>query len=303
MIPKISPCNYNISSYSSKNNSYLNKNISFTSLPCTIDGYTDAYGTHRSTQHTTALRNDLDYNKLAYIVDNYAKHGKNKFQWFLERYFKKLPNTNKTENNLPKVTIYSAAGSDGTEAYAIANAIIKKMGLDNAKKYVFPIKVSDVSEDIIENYGKKGIIYLYDGEIEKLKAIKKYLTPTGNIYDGKIEDLKEYEISKEFRDLFTFETADLQEKIENFPKAEKNELNIVIIRNCLAQAFGSFGTDNILYKIYNHLPLGSLVIFGDYDTKAILPSVFKYPPLGLPLIDYKNNIYTVCSPPEFRDFL
>ena len=291
MIPKISPCNYNINPYNGINNSYSNKNLSFTSLPCTLDGYTDVYGNHRSTQHTTTLRNDLDYDKVGKIVHEHINSVKHKnLEDKIRSYFVNTSNLDSSDTRIPKVTIYSMAGSDGTEAYAIANAIIKRIGFENAKKYVFPIKVSDVCENIIKDYGNKGRVYFLDNEIDKLKSIKPYLEPTGKIMRG--DNLKEYKISQDFRNCFTFETADLQEQIEKFPKPKKNELNIVIIRNCLAQAFGAIETSILLEKIPQHLPKDSLVIFGDYDTKIKMPDVFHYRKDLYP-IDTENNIYLV----------
>lgn len=290
MIPKVSSYNYNISSYNSVNNSTLNNRLAFTSLPCLFDDYTDTNGISRSTQHTTDLREDLDYKKVAKIVHREIKSKLRKnFKNNICSFFKKTSDFD--EKCLPKINIYCMAGSDGTEAYALANAIIEEMGFEKSKKYVFPIKVSDACENIIEEYGKKGIIYFYDDEIKKLKAIKKYLKPTGNIYD-KITDLKEYEIAQEFRNCFTFETEDFQEKIKNFPPDKENELNIILIRNCLTQSFGSIQTAVLLNDMPNHLPSGSLVIFGDYDTKIKMPHVFQHRE-GLFPIDTKNNIFMV----------
>ena len=290
MIPKVSSYNYNINSYNSVNPYTISNKPSFTSLPCFFDSYTDSNGIRRSTQHTTDLREDLDYKKVAKIVHREIKSKLRKnFKNNVVSFFKKTYDFE--EKHLPKVNIYCMAGSDGTEAYALANAILEEMGFEKAKKYVFPIKVSDACENIIEEYGKKGIIYFYDDEIKKLKAIKKYLKPTGNIYD-KITDLKEYEIAQEFRDCFTFETADFQEKIKNFPPDKENELNIILIRNCLTQSFGSIQTAVLLNDMPNHLPSGSLVIFGDYDTKRKMPLVFQYRE-GLLPIDTKNNIFMV----------
>ena len=299
MIPKVS--SYNINSYNSVNHSTLNNKPVFTSLPCFFDDYTDTNGISRSTQHTTDLREDLDYKNVAKIIHREIKRNLRKnFKNNIVSLFKKTSQSDLGDICAPKVNIYCMAGSDGTEAYALANAIIEEMGFKKAKKYVFPIKVSDACENIIEEYGKKGIIYFYDDEINKLKSIKKYLKPTGNIYNynpagnTKIEmkDLKEYEITQEFRDCFTFETADFQEKIKNFPLAKKNEFNIILIRNCLTQSFGSIQTTVLLNDMPNHLPSGSLVIFGDYDTKRKMPLVFQYRE-GLFPIDTKNNIFMV----------
>ena len=185
------------------------------------------------------------------------------------------------------------AGSDGTEEYAIANSIIGKMGFENAQKYVFPIEVSDVSPKIIEQYGKRGVVFLLDKEIEKLKHISKYLKCTGNTYP-QWSVYKEYSLSSEFRNCFTFEVMDLQEKIEKFPPKKENELCIFVIRNCLAQAFGSLETGMLLNKMAEHLPYESLAIFGDYDTKTKMPSVFAHS-WSISPIDYKNNIYKIIS--------
>ncbi len=292
MIPKVSSYNYNTNFYNSVNHYTLSNEPAFMSLPYMSDDYTDSNGIRRSTQHTTDLREDLDYKKVAKIVHREIKSKLRKnFKNNIVSSLKKIPRSDLGGMYAPKINIYCMAGSDGTEAYALANAIIEEMGFEKAKKYVFPIKVSDACENIIEEYGKKGIIYFYDDEIKKLKAIKKYLKPTGNTYD-KITDLKEYEIAQEFRDCFTFETADFQEKIKNFPPDKENELNIILIRNCLTQSFGSIQTAVLLNDMPNHLPSGSLVIFGDYDTKRKMPRVFQHGE-GLFPIDTKNNIFMV----------
>lgn len=268
-------------------------NSSFKSLPCLLSSYTDCYGVQRCSQNTTDLRKDLDYDRLADIIYDYVKSHLPLQKRFLFFNRKSFPNVSNDKATLPKVTIYSMAGSDGTEAYAIANSIIGKMGFENAQKYVFPIEVSDVSPKIIEQYGKRGVVFLLDKEIEKLKHISKYLKCTGNTYP-QWSVYKEYSLSSEFRNCFTFEVMDLQEKIEKFPPKKENELCIFVIRNCLAQAFGSLETDMLLDKMAKYLPHESLAIFGDYDTKIKMLNVFKHSYNMIP-IDYKNNIYKIFS--------
>lgn len=274
------------------------KKLSFKSLPCLLSSYTDCYGVQRCSQHTTDLREDLDYDKLAGIVyDSVKSRLPQKRKKFLLFRRKSVQNFVNSIEILPKVTIYSMAGSDATEAYAMANSIIGKMGFENAQKYVFPIHVSDVSKKIIEQYGEKGVVFLSDTEIEKLKYINKYLTCTGNKYPQH-PGYKEYILAPEFRNCFTFEVMDLQEKIEKFPPKKENEFCIFAIRNCLAQAFGSLETDILLDKMAEHLPHGSLAIFGDYDTKIRMPSVFAHS-YHIKPIDYKNNIYKIFSVKKF----
>ena len=186
---KINPVT-NFYNYYGKSQIPKTKNdLSFKSLPCLLYSYKDCYGAQRASQNTTGLRNDLDYDKLADIVSDsiksYPRQKDKKFPFFRQKPSQEA----EASENLPKVTIYSMAGSDGTEAYAMANSIIGKMGFENAQKYVFPIHVSDVSPKIIEKYGQKGIVLLLDEEIEKYVQIID-----DDITDDKLGDLlKDYQ--------------------------------------------------------------------------------------------------------------
>ncbi len=290
---KINPITNFYNNYGNSQIPKTDNDLSFKSLPCLLYSYKDCYGVQRASQNTTGLRIDLDYDKLADIVSDSIKschlQKDKKFPFFRQKSSQEA----EASENPPKVTIYSMAGSDGTEAYAIANSIIGKLGFEDAQKYVFPIHVSDVSKKIIEKYGQKGMVLLLDEEVEKLKHIRKYLNYTGNdYYDG--FRYKEYSLAPEFRNCFTFEVMDFQEKIKNFPPPKENESCIFAIRNCLAQAFGTIETSILLYDMARHLPPESLAIFGDYDAKIKMPDVFKHSRHIIP-VDYKNNIYKISS--------
>lgn len=153
--------------------------------------YIDINGIKRFSQNSTCARLDLNYTELAKIIKERFKHFK-------------------------KINILPMNGSDGTEAYLIANAIINTFGLKEAKKKVFPIEVTDIDPYIIESFGKKGIIALEPCD-EKLfgenlnvffEKTDKTELPVGPIYP--VQDYNAYKLKPEFKNLFTFKVMDLQ---------------------------------------------------------------------------------------------
>lgn len=301
--------------YSGTTNNYstnnIRNNLTFTSLPCdfrtAFQAYTDIHGISRCTQNTTGLRNDLDYAKLARRIKE--NMGWQSIQGKIEPKAERISNLLKrlTKDILPKsgtqeieqtvsgepskrAKIYSMAGSDGTEAYAIANAVIGELGFENAKKYVFPIYVNDVKEWVINEYGKAGKIWFDDDETEKLPYIKEFL-----VEECHEEDQKRtlYSLKQEFRDCFKFEVADLQAVIERLPEPSEDEYCTFVIRNCLAQAFGGIGANNVLRELIKKYPSDADIVLGGYDLDKFKHSVFD--PRFLWLGDRGNNTFESCK--------
>ncbi|MCQ2740323.1 MAG: hypothetical protein MJ237_08905 [bacterium] len=295
--------------YSKTTNNYpannIRNNLTFRSLPCDFSTafqvYRDIHGISRCTQNTTGLRNDLDYAQLARKIR--ANMDWHSIQEKKEPVAKKISNLLKRlkKDNLPEIStqeikqmlsgqphkkakIYSMAGSDGTEAYAIANALIGELGFENAKKYVFPIYVNDVKEWVINEYGKAGKIWFDDDEIEKLPYIREFL----------VEECHEpkrtlYTLKQEFRDCFEFEVADLQAVIDRLSGASEDEYPTFVIRNCLADAFGSLDAYYVIKDLVNKYPSDADIVLGGYDLGKFKNSFFDTRTLWLS--DCGNNTF------------
>lgn len=283
----IKPVNFNKYCYEN----YNKQNPSFTSIGPIFKDYRDVNGVLRSTQITTdfILREDLNYKSLAKTIHKEINPlvSKNILQK-IARYLKIIP----TEP-WRKAKIYSMAGADGSEAYAIADAIIGEIGFEKAKKYVFPIYVSDVDKWVIDTYGKSGQIDIFDEEIEKLPNIKTFLTKIGS---DKTYKKSTYSIKPEFRECFEFEVADLQAKINDLPDPEENEFNVFIIRNCLVQAFNIFERDAILNQLTTKYPQDAIVVLGGYDLKHMTETKFiPFDPINVGLQSIGNNTFRSCK--------
>ncbi len=297
--------------YSKTTNNYpannIKNNLTFRSLPCDIStafqAYRDIHGILRCTQNTTGLRNDLDYAKLAQrIKENMDWHSvqekiepeAKKISDLLKRLKKDILPENATQEIKQTVSgqphkrakIYSMAGSDGTEAYAIANALIGELGFENAKKYVFPIYVNDVEEWVINEYGKAGKIWFDDDEIEKLPYIGEFLVEECRDEDGK---RTLYTLKQEFRDCFEFEVADLQAVIDRLPGSSEDEYPTFVIRNCLAEAFGSRDAYYVIKDLVNKYPSDADIVLGGYDLGNLKKSFFDTRTLWLS--DCGNNTF------------
>ena len=232
------------------NNNY--KTLNFTSLYRQTH-YKDCNGLFRSTQNTTCARDDLDYVEFANLA-------KEKFK------------------NFDKINIMPMNGSDGTEAYLIANALIDVFGKEDAEKRIFPIEVTDIDKFIIENFGKKGIVALEPEDVEHFgKNFNKYfeeipISELPNVEYAYRPNAKAYKLTPEFRKYFKFNVMDFQQRLGNL-KDEGN--STVIIRNCLAQSFGDFGTGAIIELVGQKLKDTSLFIIGGYD-RAIMSNMVPY---------------------------
>lgn len=244
--------------------------------------YVDCYGYKRDSQNTTARREDLDYMRLAKI----AKRRFSKFD---------------------KINIMPMNGSDGTEAYFIADAVLRVFGEKKAKEKIFPIVVSDVDKFIIENFGQKGVVCLTPEDKKAFgKNFDKYfeeipmseLPQIPNAYSLRS---KAYKLTPFFKELFQFKTMDFQERMGQVSDAGNS---IVIIRNCLAQAFGWPETGLICAKMMNILKGASLFVIGGYD-RLSLPDMVS----TLKIFDFREvgeNIFSKVEYPvvsRFESFL
>jgi chemotaxis methyl-accepting protein methylase len=222
--------------------------VNFTSMPYQEICYVDTKGRSRITQPTTAIRNDVDWLRLAEIIKNNFK-------------------------DKPRINIMPMNCSDGTECYELASKIIRVFGMEDAKKRVFPIISTDIYEFVIENFGQKGLVAFYKSDVEKFgkENIEKYFTETDMSrisVDPRFfhEGSKALEAKPEFQELFSFEVMDLQKRIKNI---HDDGNSVVLIRNCLAQSFGSSGTFSIILELDQKLKKGSLLVLGGYDTTKL----------------------------------
>ncbi len=248
--------------------------------------YKDMNGVVRCGQVNTCLRT-LDYKKLAKnIVSEIAPKKLKGFTENVKR-FLGIPH----EEPWKKANIYCLAGADGTEAYAMADAIIGEIGFEKAKKHVFPIYVSDVTEWIIKEFGKAGKINFSDSDIQRLGNIRKFLVEKGVADSG----IKTYELKPEFRECFVFETADLQAKIASFPGAKKGEFNVFVIRNCLYEGFKKNERNAILKELTQKYPEQAMVVLGEFDLEKFRQSKFnKFFPPAVGLRDIGNQCFMTC---------
>lgn len=171
--------NNGINIYSQNQTVCSQNSPAFTSYGPLLTGYRDVDGVFRATQINTSLRKDLNYQELAQMI-------KCKIDY--------------SQFNHAKAKIHCLAAADATEAYAIADGIIGEFGFEKAKECVFPIFVSDINENIMNEFGKAGKIWLHDSKIEKLPNIKKFLVEIARSIKNRDEAL--YQLKSEFRDFF-----------------------------------------------------------------------------------------------------
>lgn len=248
-----------------------NNNIHFSSLAFNWVCYTDAAGKRRETQNTTCVREDLDY-------DVFAKTLKNRFK----------------EHD--KINLRLMNVSDGTEAYLIANSILKVFGKKEAEERIFPIQAGDVCSFVIDNYGKQGVVALT--EEEKLlfgENFEKYFTeipfdrlPKSNY----LSDSKAYELNPQFKKYFSFYTEDFQKTLRSLPKDEGN--TVISIRNCLRQSFSYPERGLIISNIHKILKNASLFVIGGYDRKHIMDylEIFGFKEITKNIFGLKNYVET-----------
>lgn len=249
-------------------------NLNFKSLSYNHVQYIDSKGIQRTTQNSTGMRKDLDYDELATLIKQ------------------RFPDSK-------KIRIMPMNVSDGTEAYLIANSILKIFGKEKAKEKIFPIHASDISSYIIDNFGKRGVVALTDDEKQLFgKNFDKFFKETS--FDklpkeNYPKDAKAYELTPEFKKYFNFYSTDFQKRL-NLLCDEGN--SVVIIRNCLAQSFKFYELPNIIFPLGDRLKQGSLFVIGDYDRKnssllEFLDSDFKE--VGMNIFGLKNYTPTETS--------
>ena len=252
--------------------SHVNKTgIYFKSMGLTVSSYKDIYGIERETQHTTGIRNDISLVHLANIL-------KYRFKYF------------------DKVNIMPMNVSDGTEAYAFANAIIRNEGIDTFIQKYSPILASDVIPQIINNYGEKGLIQLYDSEKHLFDGIGFQVLTKVNYEDYKdliINQIgmpdKLYKLNPEYKKFFKFSIADLQERINTL---QDKGNSVISIRNCLRQSFGDTKSAMIILRLINKMDGASLLITGDYD-RIKMPKTMSI--LNEQMVELKHNIWGLKS--------
>lgn len=259
----------------------ISNRTSFTSL-FRLSSCKDSFGVYHLTQNSTNSRDDLNYDELAEIA-------KNRFKEY------------------EKINIMPMNGSDGTESYCIANSILNTFGESDAEKRIFPIVVSDIDTDIIENYGKKGIVAL-EKKDENLfgKNLSKYFecTNISELPDIAIypKEAKAYKLKPQFRENFKFEVMDFMDRLKNI-KDEGN--SIIIIRNCLAQSYTSWERTFLLFELDNILHDNSLFVIGGYD-RANIPNLVKeleiygFKEVGKNIFSKNSNIYSKLVEPMIK---
>lgn len=276
---KISDISVNNQYKYNKNANYQCHSPSFGSMGFTFETYRDCFGITRETQNTTGKRSDVSLDELANII-----------KWR----FKKFDRVNILPMNV----------SDGTEAYFLANALIRNEGLETFEKKYSPIKASDVTKNVIDNYAKNGLLQLYDNEIiefnqlgmdDILKEVNKDDYKELMISQVGAPD-KLFKLSDEYRKHFDFHVEDLQSRILDL----KDEGNSVIgIRNCLKQSFGGTESSILILKLANRMRGASLLITGDYDrTLPLLGAT-----LNACFVELKHNIWGLKEYGYIKNYL
>ena len=250
-------------------NDSVNNKISFRSLGYSPDYYTDKYGFQRSIQHTTGIRNkELDHDRLAKLI-------KKRFK------------------NFDKVNIMPMCVSDGTEAYCIANFLIKQEGYEKFQKKYTPIIATDISSEIINNYGKQGLILLDDNERYIFDNVDKTILKEVNKDDYKIFITSQfsqpehlYKIASKYSENFEFKVQDFNKRIDEI---EDKGNSVIILRNTLYQSYGDGYESQILISdLANKMKGASLLVVGGYDM-AHMPNLKKT--LGDYFVELQPNVW------------
>ena len=264
---------YNCKKNNSEQMKQTNSSINFGSL-FRFSSYIDCNGQYRQSQNTTGKREDLDYDECARLI-------KKRF------------------SNFDKINIMPMNGSDGTEAYLLAHSLLKEFGEKKAKKKIFPIIVSDVDPFIINSFGKKGIVAFQPEDIAAFgKNFDKYfqeipMSELPNIPNAYSLNAKAFKLTPFFQNLFEFKVQDFQKRITHI-KDEGN--SVVIIRNCLAQAFGYVQSMLMVAELDKKIKNSSLFIIGQYDRdmmKRFVPGLktfFDFHEVGKNIFSKQSNL-------------
>lgn len=208
---KISPINYNC----------CHSNQTFTSTRRTT--YKDSNGTIYTAPYLDSLTSlaNSKKDKKGVIVSNYTTFFRNDFPWdnISDVLFESFPFDN--------VNIHNFACSDGSEAYSLAISLIENLGEKEAKRF-FPIKASDVDNEIIELANSRKILaslddikkiskHIKDKNIGKYFVYKKASCTTWILYPKKI-----------LTDNVEFTCCDMSDGLKDIDKSENN---VVLCRN------------------------------------------------------------------------
>ncbi len=169
-----------------------------------------------------------------------------------------------------KVNSYVMACSDGSEPFTYA-MVIKEYLPENMQKKFFPIKASDIDEEVL-NVAKSGRINLYPIEFllaENISGIDlfKYMTDknVSKVIKGdetsESDEISSYKVNQELRDVVEFKRSDILTELKNI-KDEGN--SVVMCRNVFPYLKPSY-IDKIILTAKENLKNGSLFVIGNYD--------------------------------------
>lgn len=265
---------YNCKKQTNKQIKCSNSSVHFTSINFRWTSYVDCNGIRRESQNTTGKRNDLDYDECARLI-------KKRFSKF------------------SKINIMPMNGSDGTGTYLLAHSLLERFGEKKAKEKIFPITVTDVNPFIINEFGKKGIIALEPEDIKAFgKKFNKYFEEIPMSELPKIplaysQKARAFKLTPFFKNLFEFKVQDFQQRII---QVNDQGNSVVIIRNCLAQAFGYIESMLLVEKVDKQLKDSSMFIIGQYDRERMshfvpdMKSLFKFKEIGKNIFSKQANL-------------
>ncbi len=159
------------------------------------------------------------------------------------------------------------AGSDGSEAYALALALISQLGEKKAQRF-FPIRVRDIDSEIIEK-AQKGIIGIsgyehmqLEGQFSNMDIDMFFKKMDESEYpvehsDEENTDFYPYEVSPDLRKYVVFEESNLLDDSSD----EYDRKNIILVRN-VAHQIPKNQYKNVLDNYHKNLQPGSLFVVG-----------------------------------------
>ena len=191
---------------------------------------------------------------------------------------------NKDYKTVKKVNVYSLAGSDGSEGYSFAMAVMDRLPKDQQSKY-FKIKESDIDTEMVKA-GKSGLINLSSKDFNlmksNLKTSKPFFEPAGKLLNIKNNDefrFGDYECYRPIPRLFNAVEFSKSDILDVLKSIDKSETSIVMCRNVMLY-LGSNYVREIVKNANKNLKSGSLFIIGNFDhvtgvEKMLLESGFE----------------------------